>query len=90
MLVFCVCRSYYKCTTAGCNVRKHVERAASDPRAVITTYEGKHNHDVPAAKNGSSAQFRPQNSVAMANRGMEYGNEQQGVALLRFKEEQIT
>ncbi|MBA0843329.1 hypothetical protein Goarm_000529 [Gossypium armourianum] len=46
-------RSYYKCTTLGCNVRKHVERAATDPKAVITTYEGKHNHNVPAAKTSS-------------------------------------
>ncbi|KAH6822435.1 WRKY DNA-binding protein 3 [Perilla frutescens var. hirtella] len=92
-------RSYYKCTTAGCNVRKHVERAASDRKAVITTYEGKHNHDVPAAKNSShntgnaASQFRPQNPVVdrqVVNRGMEFGNEQQSVALLRFKEEQIT
>ncbi|KAK8953840.1 putative WRKY transcription factor 4 [Platanthera zijinensis] len=44
-------RSYYKCTSIGCNVRKHVERASKDPKAVITTYEGKHNHDVPAARN---------------------------------------
>ncbi|XAR68753.1 hypothetical protein NMG60_11000111 [Bertholletia excelsa] len=43
-------RSYYKCTYIGCPVRKHVERASDDPRAVITTYEGKHNHDVPAAR----------------------------------------
>ncbi|XP_024529762.1 probable WRKY transcription factor 4 [Selaginella moellendorffii] len=44
-------RSYYKCTNVGCPVRKHVERASNDPKSVITTYEGKHNHDVPAAKN---------------------------------------
>ncbi|KAL3649181.1 hypothetical protein CASFOL_005584 [Castilleja foliolosa] len=43
-------RSYYKCTSPGCQVRKHVERAAQDVRSVITTYEGKHNHDVPPAR----------------------------------------
>jgi hypothetical protein len=30
-----------------------VERASHDPKAVITTYEGKHNHDVPAARSSS-------------------------------------
>ncbi|CAI0540844.1 unnamed protein product [Linum tenue] len=48
-------RSYYKCTNAGCTVRKHVERASHDLKSVITTYEGKHNHDVPAARNSSHA-----------------------------------
>ncbi|KAK7819023.1 wrky transcription factor 44 [Quercus suber] len=40
-------RSYYRCTSLKCNVRKHVERASDDPRAFITTYEGKHNHEMP-------------------------------------------
>ncbi|KAF2291312.1 hypothetical protein GH714_022593 [Hevea brasiliensis] len=48
-------RSYYKCTHPGCPVRKHVERASHDHRAVITTYEGKHNHDIPAARGSNSA-----------------------------------
>ncbi|KAH7542783.1 hypothetical protein FEM48_Zijuj02G0111500 [Ziziphus jujuba var. spinosa] len=52
--------SYYKCTSPGCPVRKHVERASHDLRAVITTYEGKHNHDVPAARgSGSHSVNRP-------------------------------
>uniref|UniRef100_A0ACD5Y8J3 Uncharacterized protein n=1 Tax=Avena sativa TaxID=4498 RepID=A0ACD5Y8J3_AVESA len=44
-------RSYYKCTHPGCAVRKHVERASNDLKSVITTYEGKHTHEVPAARN---------------------------------------
>ncbi|CAH9094083.1 unnamed protein product [Cuscuta europaea] len=58
-------RSYYKCTSTGCAVRKHVERASQDIRSVITTYEGKHNHDVPAAR-GSA--------VHSINRGGSNGN----------------
>uniref|UniRef100_A0A1J3FXC7 Putative WRKY transcription factor 25 n=1 Tax=Noccaea caerulescens TaxID=107243 RepID=A0A1J3FXC7_NOCCA len=42
-------RSYYKCTYQGCGVRKQVERSAEDERAVLTTYEGRHNHDIPTA-----------------------------------------
>ncbi|CAN1355139.1 Probable WRKY transcription factor 20 [Linum perenne] len=66
-------RSYYKCTNAGCTVRKHVERASHDLKSVITTYEGKHNHDVPAARNsshvgsGASTTTAPPYQVAAAH-----------------------
>lgn len=42
------CRSYYKCSNRGCSVRKRLERATDEDKAFITTYEGKHNHDMPA------------------------------------------
>ncbi|GMI66647.1 hypothetical protein HRI_000334000 [Hibiscus trionum] len=40
-------RSYYRCTTASCNVKKRVERSFSDPSIVVTTYEGQHTHPSP-------------------------------------------
>ncbi|KAK9080723.1 hypothetical protein SSX86_000481 [Deinandra increscens subsp. villosa] len=61
-------RSYYKCTSTGCTVRKHVERASHDLKSVITTYEGKHNHDVPAARNSSHGNsITPPQSVQQAS-----------------------
>uniref|UniRef100_A0A5B7API3 Putative WRKY transcription factor 20 isoform X1 n=1 Tax=Davidia involucrata TaxID=16924 RepID=A0A5B7API3_DAVIN len=43
-------RSYYRCSCAGCPAKKHVERASHDPKMVITTYEGQHDHDMPPAR----------------------------------------
>ncbi|GMH26298.1 hypothetical protein Nepgr_028141 [Nepenthes gracilis] len=48
-------RSYYRCTTQKCLVKKRVERSFQDPSMVITTYEGQHNHHVPTTLRGQAA-----------------------------------
>ncbi|KAF8049771.1 hypothetical protein N665_2118s0001 [Sinapis alba] len=98
-------RSYYRCTMANCTVRKHVERASTDAKAVITTYEGKHNHEVPAARNGTAAaisatagtsdhhRMRSMSGNNIMQQHMSFGNNNntgQSPALLRLKEEKIT
>ncbi|TKY52443.1 WRKY transcription factor 23 [Spatholobus suberectus] len=40
-------RSYYRCTSVSCNVKKRVERSFTDPSVVVTTYEGQHTHSSP-------------------------------------------
>ncbi|KAK9034493.1 hypothetical protein V6N11_050655 [Hibiscus sabdariffa] len=37
-------RSYYKCLSMGCPMRKHVERDSQDTGFFVTTYNGIHNH----------------------------------------------
>lgn len=46
-------RSYYRCTTASCGVKKRVERSCEDPSIVVTTYEGQHIHPCPATSRPS-------------------------------------
>ncbi|GER52706.1 WRKY DNA-binding protein 28 [Striga asiatica] len=48
-------RSYYRCTSQKCGVKKRIERSSQDPSVVITTYEGQHNHHSPATVRGSAA-----------------------------------
>ncbi|GAA0142943.1 hypothetical protein LIER_03735 [Lithospermum erythrorhizon] len=52
-------RSYYRCTTQKCPVKKRVERSLQDPTIVMTTYEGKHNHHLPANRIGNVAAMLP-------------------------------
>ncbi|PIN14819.1 hypothetical protein CDL12_12543 [Handroanthus impetiginosus] len=92
-------RSYYRCTYTGCNVRKHVERSSADPKAVITTYEGKHIHDIPTGRysshgtaNSSSQQLKTQKTESKnpsQNKEIDYGNKDQIPITLQLKEEQI-
>lgn len=44
-----------------------MERASHDLKSVITTYEGKHNHDVPAARNSSHGNLGPGSAQSLAS-----------------------
>ncbi|XP_062206231.1 WRKY transcription factor 71-like [Phragmites australis] len=57
-------RSYYRCTTPKCGVKKRVERSYQDPSTVITTYEGQHTHHSPATLRAGGAHLFMHNAHA--------------------------
>ncbi|GFP83626.1 probable WRKY transcription factor 32 [Phtheirospermum japonicum] len=60
----CNCqKNYYRCTSAGCPVRKHIERAVDNTNAVVITYKGVHDHDTPVPRKRSG----PKSAVSSAN-----------------------
>ncbi|GER31431.1 WRKY DNA-binding protein 48 [Striga asiatica] len=50
-------RSYYRCTSTQCGVKKRVERSCEDPSIVVTTYEGTHTHTYPITPRGTFPGF---------------------------------
>ncbi|CAA0829417.1 Probable WRKY transcription factor 23 [Striga hermonthica] len=50
-------RSYYRCTSTQCGVKKRVERSCEDPSIVVTTYEGTHTHTYPITPRGGFPGF---------------------------------
>ncbi|GJU62339.1 probable WRKY transcription factor 32 [Tanacetum coccineum] len=45
-------RNYYKCISAGCPVRKHIENAVDGSPEVTITYKGLHDHNMPVPRKG--------------------------------------
>ncbi|MFQ6621863.1 hypothetical protein Gotur_002938 [Gossypium turneri] len=90
-------RSYYRCTAQKCGVKKRVERSFQDPSVVITTYEGRHNHQIPISLRGnniiSSAGF-PHEFLAhyffpsTSNHQEENSMQRQSVALHQHQQQQ--
>ncbi|KAL6328982.1 hypothetical protein AAG906_007272 [Vitis piasezkii] len=68
-------RSYYRCTTQKCTVKKRVERSFQDPSIVITTYEGQHNHPCPATIRGNAAAMLPTSFFSSATVGSSFPQE---------------
>nr|GEV22421.1 DNA-binding WRKY [Tanacetum cinerariifolium] len=69
-------RSYYKCAYACCSVRKHVETASHDEKVVVTTYEGRLDHEMPSGiRTGMSLYFQPRNPKLVQVEGVNLPDE---------------
>ncbi|KAB8093669.1 hypothetical protein EE612_020570, partial [Oryza sativa] len=79
-------RSYYKCTADGCNVRKQIERASADPKCVLTTYTGRHNHD-PPGRPPAAANLQMPGPAAMRLAGGGTAHQQPSGGAHQMKEE---
>lgn len=43
-------RHYYRCSYLGCPAKRRIERSPREPKNVISTYEGQHDHENPAER----------------------------------------
>nr|ADK92866.1 WRKY-like protein [Hypericum perforatum] len=62
-------RSYYRCSYPGCPVKKHVERASHDPKVVLTSYEGQHEHNIPQSRTVTHNASGQGTSIQHSDRG---------------------
>lgn len=53
-----VYRAYFRCSDKKCQVRKQVEKDCEDPRIMVITYEGRHNHEPPPPMNENAGAAR--------------------------------
>ncbi|KAL7097228.1 hypothetical protein ACP275_10G130800 [Erythranthe tilingii] len=58
-------RNYYRCTSSGCPVRKQTERSMDNASAVVISYKGVHDHDIPLPRKSNGPKGAA--SVAAAN-----------------------
>ncbi|KAL7137905.1 hypothetical protein ABFS83_10G126200 [Erythranthe nasuta] len=57
-------RNYYRCTSSGCPVRKQTERSVDNASAVVISYKGVHDHDIPLPRKSNGPKSA---SVSAAN-----------------------
>ncbi|VFQ67358.1 unnamed protein product [Cuscuta campestris] len=77
-------RNYYRCTSAGCPVRKHMERAVGNSSVVIITYKDVHDHEMPMPKKP----YDPPTALPLVPTTAQWPVEKDSAALTGEKSEQ--